>query len=695
MEVTEPLMECNFPEMLAGDLGLSEEVFRSKNLTAGAPAASLSGNGGRRHSSLQDRSSGLLSSPENRNVLTRMRSLQTIESGCFQLEMAPGQAAERRRGSFESTSTDSSGGMEPPSVAGRGREVSVGTAATSVTSERFSPSDKSNSPIDKTSNGSWTDLQQLATDAHHNSISTSYQERCRSLSNVQQPPTPKSPMSPRSPRDTGGALRTMSLGNRKPSQTIAEPMPAFKSPMNFGGSMQFEAPSPSKSSPSKTTNAFPTRRSSLTQNPDFLRISHQRVSPQPSSVRHSSIIHSNAHLMPVTPVRRPSSAGNASSNHRDDEEARSMLSLDSDSDDEEDEKEDTFDHSISTPRDVNQVATPTIVSPLADIERWVDQSSIELTQLPSPTKDYQGSRLHVAPEVLDTLRISVACFPETILVCSSLSIETIRNNGKKVRFRKIDIADDSQLSLDMPESSAKPSKWKWLTQKRAPEPSPTKMQPPQRFPPAPSDDAMEPRTHRPVWQSIKNIFPKGTDHLCDALYAHILAFNYVTSVCPPSTVAQAARPASKQSQSSAPSISDKKSVRSDNNNKIPHKAATLLGLENDPSAIAPPREPRESSSSSTSRPTTSRGKAGFMQGKREATKTFGSMANRTADDHDQSLKDLRYGLAKCIARLVGTLRLTTGETLAQSTSMRPGDIKDVDPLFIRALCEVVRCNEEG
>ncbi|KAI0174316.1 hypothetical protein BJ166DRAFT_492842 [Pestalotiopsis sp. NC0098] len=647
MEVTEPLMECNFPEMLAGDLGLSEEVFRSKNLTAGAPAASLSGNGGRRHSSLQDRSSGLLSSPENRNVLTRMRSLQTIESGCFQLEMAPGQAAERRRGSFESTSTDSSGGMEPPSVAGRGREVSVGTAATSVTSERFSPSDKSNSPIDKTSNGSWTDLQQLATDAHHNSISTSYQERCRSLSNVQQPPTPKSPMSPRSPRDTGGALRTMSLGNRKPSQTIAEPMPAFKSPMNFGGSMQFEAPSPSKSSPSKTTNAFPTRRSSLTQNPDFLRISHQRVSPQPSSVRHSSIIHSNAHLMPVTPVRRPSSAGNASSNHRDDEEARSMLSLDSDSDDEEDEKEDTFDHSISTPRDVNQVATPTIVSPLADIERWVDQSSIELTQLPSPTKDYQGSRLHVAPEVLDTLRISVACFPETILVCSSLSIETIRNNGKK------------------------------------------------RFPPAPSDDAMEPRTHRPVWQSIKNIFPKGTDHLCDALYAHILAFNYVTSVCPPSTVAQAARPASKQSQSSAPSISDKKSVRSDNNNKIPHKAATLLGLENDPSAIAPPREPRESSSSSTSRPTTSRGKAGFMQGKREATKTFGSMANRTADDHDQSLKDLRYGLAKCIARLVGTLRLTTGETLAQSTSMRPGDIKDVDPLFIRALCEVVRCNEEG
>ncbi|ETS74209.1 hypothetical protein PFICI_14075 [Pestalotiopsis fici W106-1] len=691
MEVPEPLMDCNFPEMLAGDLGLSEEVFRSKNLTAGAPAASLSGHGGRRHNSLQDRSSGLLSSPDQRHVLVRMRSLQTVESGNHQLDMASGR---ERRQSFESTSTDSSGGMEPPSVAGRGREVSVGTAATSVTSGRFSASDKSNSPIDKNSNGSWTDLQ-LTNDAHHsssinhNSSNASQVERCQSLSNIRQQSSPRSPLdSPRSPRDIGGELRTISLGNGKPSPSVAEPLPAFKSPMNFGTSlMQPETPSSFNSSTSTSTrpNGFPARRSSLTQNSDFLRVSYQRASPHsPSSVRHSSIINSN--LMPtVTPTRRPSSAGNASPYSRDDE-ARSMLSLNSD--DEDDEDDDTFDQSVATPKEVNQVATPTIVSPLADIERWVDQSSIEFGHLPSPTKDFQGSRLHVAPEVLDTLRISVACFPETILTCSSLSIETIRGNGKKVRFRKLDIADDSQLSLDSPDASAKPSKWKWLTTKRAPEPSPTKLQPSQRYLPPPLDEAIEPQSQKAVWQSVKNIFPKGTDHLCDALYAHILAYNYVTSLCPPSTVVtQTARPGSKQS--SAPSISDKASLRSDNN-KIPHKAATLLGLENDPSTTAPPRD-----SSTTARPDTRRGKTGFMQGKRENTKTFGSVANRTSDEHDQSLKDLRYGLAKCIARLVGTLRLTSGEPLTQSKSVRPGDIKDIDPLFIRALCEVVRCNEEG
>lgn len=686
MEVPEPLFDCNFPEMLAGDLGLSEEVFRSKNLTAGAPAAALSGNGGRRHNSLQDRSSGLLSSPDQRHVLVRMRSLQTVDTSSYQLEMASGR---ERRQSFESTSTDSSGGMEPPSVAGRGREVSVGTAATSVTSGRFSASDKSNSPIDKNSNGSWTDLQ-LANGAHHtssnqNSSDASEVGRCQSLSNIRQQSSPRSPLeSPRSPRDTGGELRTMSLGNGKPSPSVAEPLPAFKSPSNLNSSsMQAETPSPFNSSPSTRPNGFPARRSSLTQNSDFLRVSYSRASPHTPSSRHSSIINSN--LMPaVTPTRRPSSAGNASPYSKDDE-ARSMLSLNSD---DEDEDDDTFDQSVATPKEVNQVATPTIISPLADIERWVDQSSIEFGHLPSPTKDYQGSRLHVAPEVLDTLRISVACFPETILTCSSLSIETIRNNTKKVKFRKVDIADDSQFAPDSPDASTKPSKWKWLTTKRAPEPSPTKLQPPQRYLPPPLDEAIEQQSQKAVWQSIKNIFPKGTDHLCDALYAHILAYNYVTALCPPSTVvAQTARPASKQS--SAPSISDKASLRSDNN-KIPHKAATLLGLDNDPSTTAPPRD-----SSTTARPDTRRGKTGFMQGKRENTKTFGSMANRTADEHDQSLKDLRYGLAKCIARLVGTLRLTSGEPLSQSKSSRPGDIKDVDPLFIRALCEVVRCNEEG
>lgn len=33
--------------------------------------------------------------------------------------------------------------------------------------------------------------------------------------------------------------------------------------------------------------------------------------------------------------------------------------------------------------------------------------------------------------------------------------------------------------------------------------------------------------------SLKRIFPTGSDYLCDALYAHIIAFNYISLLCPP------------------------------------------------------------------------------------------------------------------------------------------------------------------
>ncbi|KAK9425202.1 hypothetical protein SUNI508_03342 [Seiridium unicorne] len=667
MDISEPLMDCNFPELLAGDLGRSEDVFRSKNLTAGPPTVSLTDEGRRkRRSSLQESPAEYLSS-QGRDILSRVKSMQMVNQSGYSEVMA--QAHEEPRKSSETTASESSGGMEPPSIAGR--EMSVTTAATSVTSSRFSPSDKSNSnsPVDKISNHSWVDLE--LEHRSHNLFVASNLDRCYSLGNIDPAPTP------RSPRDVSSDQRSMSMGNRKVRREAADPFTALGSPTrSFKATKQpRETPALERSHLTQPTE-FPTRRSSLGRSTDLLRLPRQRSSPRspPSPNRFAPSIVSHLSST-VTPTRPPPSSGRASAYQREEEdEARSMLSLD------DDEESDTMmDMSLLTPRDNDEAATPAVVSPLAEVEQWVEQSSIELSHLPQPTKDYQGSRIHVAPEVLDTLRISVACFPETMLLCSSLSIETLRGNSKKVRYRAPDMNSASQLSLNLPDGSTKMSKWKWLTSKKSPESSPTNLQFPQNVPLESSNEASASGFGASEWQAIKNIFPSGTDHLCDALYAHILAYNYISSICPRSAVvAQAARPISKQSNH--PSISDI-SIRSDSN-KIPRKAAFLLGLQDDPATpIAPPRETSS----------TSRGKPSFMRGKRE-TKSFGPSTSRSTDDHDQSLKDLRLGLAKCIARIVGTLRLTSSEELG--TSVKPVDIRDIDPLFIRALCEVVRCNEE-
>lgn len=698
-------MDCNFPELLAGDLDRSAEVFKAKNLTAGAPTVSLSGDAVKRtrRSSLQDSSTTPFST-QAQDILSRMKSLQMVNQECYSQVMASINIEPRK--SIESTLSESSGGMEPPSIAGRG--ASITTAATSVSGSgstgRVSLSDKCNSPSDKISisNRSWVDLEQedndVATDpSAHLKVNNFHfnLEKCHSLGNINPPETP------RSPKDFGEP-RSMSMSTRQTSHRAADPFTAFSSPAkSFKASKNWHDAQHTEGNRFVQPTEIPTRRSSLSHaSIELLQLPQSRIVPRSSSTPLQFIPSkvSQRRLHPdVTPTRPPSSgrALNRQVKEEDEkeyegEEARSMLSLS-----DKEESDSLMDITLITPRDKIEVATPTIVSPMADVEQWMDQSSIELLHLPQPTKDYQGSRIPIAPEVLDTLRISVACFPETMLLCSSLSIETIRGNSKKFRFRTTKLNNTNpQVSLDSLDNIAKSSKWKWLT-KKVPEPSPTKLQLQPR-------DSMEPlagsagtRSENPEWYAIKNIFPNGTDHLCDALYAHILAYNYVTSICPRSAViAQSARPATQQSNHPSISavsdvssrVSELSAPRSDSN-RIPTKAATLLGLETDSSAaVVPPRE------APTSRPSTIRGKTSFMKVRRENNKSFVPVTSRTADDHDQSLKDLRLGLAKCIARLVGTLRLTSSEELG--TSAKPADIRDIHPLFIRALCEVVRCNEE-
>jgi hypothetical protein len=54
--------------------------------------------------------------------------------------------------------------------------------------------------------------------------------------------------------------------------------------------------------------------------------------------------------------------------------------------------------------------------------------------------------------------------------------------------------------------------------------------------------------------------------------------------------------------------------------------------------------------------------------------------------------ELQIGLAKCIARLVTTMKKMTGG--GEEADGAIGDSTEIDPLFMRSLCEVVKCSEE-
>ncbi|KAK3298583.1 uncharacterized protein B0H64DRAFT_298945, partial [Chaetomium fimeti] len=69
---------------------------------------------------------------------------------------------------------------------------------------------------------------------------------------------------------------------------------------------------------------------------------------------------------------------------------------------------------------------------LPDLRRWVEASAETLAS-PQRSTPYTSSAhgIPLPPEVIESLRVSISCFPETMLLTSSLSIETMRAYSKK------------------------------------------------------------------------------------------------------------------------------------------------------------------------------------------------------------------------------------------------------------------------
>ncbi|KAI1803877.1 hypothetical protein F4811DRAFT_309494 [Daldinia bambusicola] len=710
----EPLMDFNLPELLVGDLEESKEIFKARQLTAGAPAPSLAGDGSKRRYSLQDGSLSAVDSSHLLDVMSKAKSLQNVnepDTHFFTIR----DKSHRNSIDSDSTSSRSSDALMPPSVGTR--DASIATTATSVTSEKLEPPNQLKLKLviqgKKQAGQSWMDL-----DAED----PTSPDRRYSMINI---PSPAQYLSLQQNLDES---RSMSLNSSVPRPDLTNPSPT--SPKASSKTSPKTSP---KAAPEESPKMSPNSTKSSGTGEQRNRVVSSLTCPTPPPERRSSLMHRNYPVLPKINVSPSQQAlpneplptqreGKTSSPDHNTPSAVPVRSSNREMNDVTHGRNGSKTNVLLPGMDISKNESgqclhtesteyPDIAPGGVDVESWLESSIDNFPYYAQNKADGGHTPLPLPPDVIETLRISITCFPETMLQCSSLSIETIRSHSRKLRYKSSSPASlysESPASVESDQS--KQTKWKWLPLKRqqsCPTETPTS---PQR---SGLGESLEPRYNpvwpkRPDWTAIQNLFPTGSDYLCDALYAHLVAYNYITSLCPRSVLINTttSRPTSKSSKSSTTpselslglSVDLRTSVdirASMDGGAIPRKAASLLGLQDDPNAPIP--EPP------SSRCNTLRTKRSFFGAPRAVsyyevsrpTTAVGNMSGRRfgqPDQGEQVLKDLRLGLARCISRLVATLRMTNGSpTCPDETGQAK---REEDPDFMRALCEIVRLSEE-
>ncbi|GAB1311626.1 hypothetical protein MFIFM68171_01836 [Madurella fahalii] len=376
----------------------------------------------------------------------------------------------------------------------------------------------------------------------------------------------------------------------------------------------------------------------------------------------------------------------------------------------------TYDESPRTESD----AEP-LMHKLADFRRWIDASagSSLSAQVFAPYRSSLSTPgIPLPPEVIESLRVSISCFPETMLLSSSLSIETIRVYSKKLKHRA---AMDRHLrcngnelpfSSPIPSNTRPPKRWNlgWLNQSQRSRQSCQQKHDFQhllRNPPPVNTSTLSLATQDPVtpnWAPIKNIFPAASDYLCDALYAHLIAYNYIISLCPPLPGAvPTARPTSRHIHGHRGASVDNDPNR---NVKIPQKAASVLGMEDPTTAAAMHYQHCGAKDNRRRGLLLGRRMSHFMGPSNDSGKSpsqCGGRGGSGGSDASSTMREIQTGLTRCIALLVTTLkREATGVHVHKGVGLGLGlegegqqQNGEADAVLVRALCEVVRCAEDG
>ncbi|KAJ0123576.1 hypothetical protein J7T55_012041 [Diaporthe amygdali] len=389
---------------------------------------------------------------------------------------------------------------------------------------------------------------------------------------------------------------------------------------------------------------------------------------------------------------------------------------------------------------------------ITQVQSWLDSSAATAHPTTpthftnSPTSTAPIGSVRVAAEVLENLRISVGNFPDTMLRTSSLTVQTIRSYSRKLRrggtssgdrgFSR-DSDDYALTAFDAPTMDSVPGslerkssfgnlKFKKLSlrgkklhlssRQGSSHTSPFLKEDDDFWPPVDHHNISMRSNTPPSRKSsdvsacvgaLRSIFPNGTDYLLDGLYAHLIAYNYINSLCGamPHLLSSPGHPGlrSRPSMTFPPGVTSRADLALQDRDDVtirelqddvattastavvPKKAASLLGLG--ATHMGKPVRPRP----------------GTLAGRKDKQrKTTPPAASFSASlESDSAMRDLRDAIASNIKRLVETVKQCSPTTASRDSDEDSEDAailgqngRELEPVLLRALCEVVRCYEE-
>ncbi|KAF9779388.1 hypothetical protein IL306_001933 [Fusarium sp. DS 682] len=632
-EVIDDMMDC-FPEMLARDLERSSSVFMAKNMTAGMPSAPVW------FAEDQTISRGIMGPTRIITSPYQSGSVRVQNLGSIEERQSMVSFLEHRRHGVDEIESDeesdsssqSSEAIEVPSI--KLREQSIVTTATSLTSASGNPpSPKDTLLQERGQEYSWIDVDSDDDDEPEPEFREQLATPKETAALSPRPPTPP---------------------NTEPTFDITVMMEAPRPRLHRACSCIDESPKQINqhkrqfSVKSMDAPTIPPRKTSLTSATDPLDTTPRIVIPSFDSRANPNGQGYTKQLSSYTQRFRDETDNNTI-----------LLKSDFGSIELEIEEEDTYMGHYPPPPPMSRPDTVYIEqtpppSPLPTVESWLDDSNPPC--LPQIPVDDLAKAVPLPPDVIETLRVSIACFPETMLLSSSLTTETVRSYSRKVRQPSVDAW--SEPATDSSTLPPRKSIWKKVVSHGRDSTSTRR----QRL------HSYDSNTHSgaaasPVpWAPLRHVFSGCSDYICDALYAHIVAYNYVSRV--------------PRSQPSGQRASTPDSKQQGEN--IPKKAASLLGLGT----------PQVSHSPSVGRFARKFGAPLTVMG-------FGKEETSTATVQDNATRNIESGLLRCISRLVATARMISEGGAGEERLMDTEPSQEVDMIFVRSICEIVRLSEEA
>ncbi|KAF9879560.1 hypothetical protein CkaCkLH20_03103 [Colletotrichum karsti] len=670
-EAAEPTMDCNLPELLAQDLEFSALIFASKNMTAGAPSPALASDEDEWPSAEPPT---VLGGPCHPNGVPQFQPLGAIdEKSSHSGASDHSDAASSSSGASFSEAED---GDDDAAASPQIRQHSVLTADTTISASSQPPAQTTHKRLvsfcdgseedEEAAPGSWMDLEPEGPGDHP--------ELGKSLdqSPVTTPIKPVRPLSRLGDKSINESPpRAKSAHAATNSHRLSNPFDEYTRPTSRARSLHVPTAAADNGKGKEQNRmsvhslhsieiAVPTRTSSLKHRVSFTDDARKNIASRSRTRSHTSSSRAPSDHVVAPGTNRSSIIADLK------EELEPWFRY-------LDEQEGLAPPLLITPRPTSRSAetsrslvTPRPRSSAQPRSRPTSSVSATYTWLEDPIDIPSGDdarRIPLPPNVVESLRISVTCFPETMLLCSSLSIETIRSYSRKVRH-------PVQEPVRPETPPASPKRWRWLAPRR----TANSIRRCSRGASSSNLDlsSMGPSTLTlapPQWSRIRNLFPTGSDYLCDALYAHIVAYNYLAPM-----VQNPPRPLT-------PGTPETLSAGGGADDSIPKKAASLLGLQGMQETSPPPRPLRKRSSM-------------FLGGRRACSSRQSAapppVPATPVPTSEVSLRDLQIGIRRCIARLVATLRAEGSDGPLAGES-----VNEIDPLIMRSLCEIVKCCEES